>query len=102
LAFDLAYHPEVEADLRRLPRNLQRRVLAAIANRLAAAPEKYGRPLSGPLSRYRKLRVGDVRVVFDLLGSQVVVYAALDRKVVYQEVARRLPARPARPARPSR
>lgn len=90
MAIEVAYHPEVEADLRRLPRNLQRRVLEAIAKRLTTAPEKYGRPLSGSLSRYRKLRVGDVRVVFELHGFQVVVYAALDRKVVYQEVARLL------------
>ena len=90
MPFDLAYHPEVEADLRRLPANIRRRVLRAIAARLTTEPARYGRPLAGSLARYRKLRVGDLRVVFELRGSLVVIYAALDRRLVYEEVARRL------------
>ncbi len=88
--FEVAYDPRVEADLARLPRNIERRVLKAISERLHTEPEKYGRPLSGKLSRYRKLRVGDVRVVFELSGGRVIVYAILNRKTVYDEVTKRL------------
>jgi hypothetical protein len=41
-----------------------------------------------------------VRVVFETTGTRVTVYAALDRKVVYQEVDKRVaPKRAASPER---
>ncbi len=92
MPFEIAFHPDVENDLTRLPRNIRRRVMNAIATRLATEPAKYGKPLAGRLSGYRKLRVGDVRVVFEMTAGRVIVYAALDRRFVYEEAMRRLRA----------
>jgi mRNA interferase RelE/StbE len=82
--FEVAYDPRVEADLARLPKNIGKRVLKAISERLHTEPEKYGRPLSGKFARYRKLRVGDVRVVFELSRGRVIVYAILVTKRLRQ------------------
>ncbi|MEW6096323.1 MAG: type II toxin-antitoxin system RelE/ParE family toxin, partial [bacterium] len=49
------------------------RIRKAIEQRLATDPVKYGEPLRRSLQGYRKLRVGDYRVIYkDCLGFLVV------------------------------
>lgn len=88
--YTVAYRPEVEqADLPAIPRNLQVRIFRAIETRLMVEPARYGQRLRRALSGLWKLRVGDYRVVYELRGRQVTVWAICQRKEVYDEAERR-------------
>lgn len=79
-----------EDDLPDIPANLRRRLARSIESRLTTGPARYGTPLKGSLKGYRKLRVGDYRVVFKIVGSEVWILAILHRKAVYEMVTTRL------------
>lgn len=90
MPYALVYHPDVaETDLPLLPANIQRRIARALESRLAEAPERYGTPLRETLRGYWKLRVGDYRVVYKVVGAEVWVFGILHRKRVYEDVMRR-------------
>jgi len=87
--YAIRFHPGCPGDLEGLPANVQRRILAAIEQRLARAPAQYGERLRQSLRGYWKLRVGDYRVVFDLAGREVRVYGIMNRRDVYAEIPKR-------------
>jgi len=94
--YTLLYHPDIpRKDLPRIHRNVQSRIADALALRLGESPEKYGQPLRGTLGGYWKLRVGDYRVVFKIVGDEVWILAILHRRQVYEDVARRIGWQPA-------
>ena len=68
------YHPGVENDLKRVGPSAARRILRAIDTKLTRAPMQFGVPLSGNLSEFRKLRIGDYRVVYQVTDTSVTVY----------------------------
>lgn len=83
--FTIEYHPEVKKS--DLPKLDAREILAikrAIEQRLIRAPDRYGSPLRRTLKGYWKLRIGDYRIVFRIMGSVVHVLAVLHRKEVYK------------------
>lgn len=87
----LIYHPKVvEEDLPDLPINIQRRIARALEVRLVSAPEQYGAPLRGTLKGYWKLRVGDYRVVYKIVGTEVRIFGILHRKRIYADVLQRI------------
>ncbi|TMG49458.1 MAG: type II toxin-antitoxin system RelE/ParE family toxin [Chloroflexi bacterium] len=93
MAYVLRYHPKVvEDDLPNIPANMRERLSRSIKTRLTSAPERYGAPLRGSLRGYWKLRVGDYRAVFRVVGSEVWILAVLHRSKVYDTAARRAPA----------
>jgi mRNA interferase RelE/StbE len=69
----IKYRPEVDGDLSDLGTAEARRVLSAIAERLGSEPNKYGKPLSGSLAGHRRLRVGDIRIIYQVDGGTVQV-----------------------------
>jgi mRNA interferase RelE/StbE len=89
LAFELLYHPEVQRDIARLDERLKKRIKAAIESRLAVAPHQYGEPLRKTLKGYWKLRVGDYRVVFKIIGNEVWIFGIIHRKEVYERIEKR-------------
>lgn len=89
-SYSVAYREEVVAeDLPGIPRNLQSRILRAIEERLMTEPARYGSRLRRSLSALWKLRVGDYRVVYELKGNTVWIWAIAHRKKAYEEVERR-------------
>ena len=78
-----------DEDLLRIPAAARQRIARAIVSRLTSEPLRFGVPLAGTLKGYRKLRVGDYRVVFDIRASDVWVLAVVHRKDVYQRAGRR-------------
>ena len=93
MTYVLRYHPKVvEDDLPDIPTNMRKRLDRSIETRLTSAPERYGAPLRGSLRGYWKLRVGDYRAVFRVVGSEVWILAVLHRSRAYETAARRAPA----------
>jgi mRNA interferase RelE/StbE len=87
MRYRLRYHPDVkEKDIPKLNRNIQKRIRTAIEKRLMKEPEKYSDPLRRTLKGYRKLRVGDYRIVLKIQGSEILILGICHRKDVYGRV----------------
>lgn len=83
--FQLLYHPDVpRRDLPGLNRDTKARLKAAIENRLAKAPQDYGKPLRGALRALWSLRVGDYRVVYQIEGDAVRILQIANRRDAYE------------------
>ena len=91
MPFTLVYHPEVKKqDIPGLNRDISKRIQRAIESRLTTEPERYGEPLRRTLKGYWKLRVGDYRVVFKVVKTEVWIFAIINRRDVYQRIEKRL------------
>lgn len=91
MPFELKYHPDVKAiDIPQLDAKLKIRIKHAIETRLTTEPQQYGAPLRKTLHGYWKLRVGDYRVVFKIVGSQVWILGIIHRNKVYKAIEKRL------------
>jgi mRNA interferase RelE/StbE len=89
--FYLKYHPAVRnEDLPIIDRRMKDRIRKAIEERLQIAPHEYGDPLRKDLKGYRKLRVGDYRVVFKISESDVWILGIRHRKSIYSDITTRL------------
>ena len=88
-SYGILFHHEFPLEPKGIPANVQNRILRAIENRLGSAPDHYGERLRQSLHGYWKRRVGDYRVVFEIVGHQVRVYGVMDRREVYTEIKKR-------------
>ena len=81
----IKYHPKVKnEDIPRLSSNIAVRIENAIRNRLMVNPIKYGFYLRGSLTGYRKLRVGDWRIIYRIVDKEIRIIAIGNRKDVYK------------------
>ena len=91
VSYKLLYHPHVkEKDLHRLNKTMKKRIRAAIENRLMVDPVKYGEPLKRTLKGYRKLRVGDFRIVYKIEQDNILIFGICHRKDIYQKAESRI------------
>ncbi|MBI2642693.1 MAG: type II toxin-antitoxin system RelE/ParE family toxin [Candidatus Wildermuthbacteria bacterium] len=88
--FEIVYHHlVVSRDIPKLSSEWKKKVRRAIEERLVTHPDLYGKPLRRSLSGYRKLRVGDYRVIFKIEKRTVKIFIIGHRSVVYDEVEKR-------------
>ncbi len=87
MTFSVIFHPAVKEDAAVLTKTMRERIRSAIETRLVEDPSRYGKPLRGTLAGYWKLRVGDWRVVYEIIGSEVIVLAIQHRSRVCQEIS---------------
>ncbi len=91
MSFTLRYHPAVHSDdLPLIDRKMKDRIRRAIEERLQTSPHEYGEPLRKTLKGYWKLRVGDYRVVFKILESEVWILGVRHHKEIYQDIDKRI------------
>jgi mRNA interferase RelE/StbE len=91
MPFTLHYHPAVrDEDLPLIDRKTKDRIRKAIEERLQIAPHDYGEPLRKSLKGYWKLRVGDYRVVFKVIETEVWILGIRHRKSVYEDIGARM------------
>ena len=82
---NIKYHPKVKSeDIPRLSSNIAVRIENAIKKRLIVNPIKYGYYLRGSLKGYRKLRVGDWRIIYRIIDKEIRIIAIGNRKDVYK------------------
>ena len=87
MPYRIRYHPDVKAkDISKLNRTIQKRIKTAIEQRLPVSPEKYSEPLRRTLKGYRKLRVGDYRIVLKIEGADILILGICHRKDVYERM----------------
>ncbi len=91
LNFEILYHSKVvNDDISDLPKLWRDKIRSAIEEKLITAPDFYGKPLRRSLKGYRKLRVGDYRVVFRINKNKVYILAIMHRSVVYKKITKRI------------
>jgi mRNA interferase RelE/StbE len=88
--YDVVYHPAVVSDdLPKISSEWKNKIKRAVEERLATHPDLYGKPLRRSLKGYRKLRVGDYRVVFRIAKNTVKILVIRHRSAVYGEASKR-------------
>ena len=85
MTYSITYHPEIARDISGFPKNIRTRIKKAIENRLLTDPIKYGEPLRRSLQGYRKLRVGDYRVIYKIKDNTIIILKIGHRKGVYNK-----------------
>jgi len=84
LAYKIGYKKSVERDLTKLPKTEARRVLDRIEEELSEKADSHP-VLKGPFAGLRKFRIGDYRVIYAILGNDVLVLRIGHRKEVYRK-----------------
>lgn len=93
MPYKIFYHSDIASkDLPDIPANIKVRIKKAVEERLLREPDKYGEPLKRGLRGYRKLRVGDYRVVYRVDKENIIVLKIGHRKEVYARVHLRFDA----------
>ncbi len=82
MAFEIAYKKSVEKDVAKLGKGEAKQILDKIEKDLSVRADGYP-VLKGPFAGLRKLRVGDYRVIFAILGQQVLVLKIGHRREIY-------------------
>lgn len=74
MIWKVRYHKEVTQDLDQLGRAEARRVLRVIEKRIInGEPEKSGKALRGHLAGCRRIRAGDLRIVYRINGTEILL-----------------------------
>ena len=91
MTFEIVYHHLVVSnDIPKLPPPWREQVRRAIEDKLTTRPEVFGKPLRRSLKGYRKLRVGDYRVVFRIEKQKVKIFVIQHRSIAYTSAAKRI------------
>ena len=91
MSFKIIYHPlVVRDDIPKLSIGWKTKIQKTIEGRLTTNPETYGKPLRRSLKGYRKLRVGDYRVIFLLEKNIVKILVIQHRSIVYDRINKRI------------
>lgn len=89
--FEITYHPKIKAvDIPRLGSFMSKQILSVVYKKLGLYPAIYGLALRSPLKGLWKLRVGNYRVIYEVLNKKVIVQVIGHRKEVYQIALKRL------------
>lgn len=74
MTWEIIYHKSVDDDLKSVGPSAARRIINTIDKKLTTDPEKHGLPLSHNLKDFRKLRIGEFRVVYQVISQKVIVF----------------------------
>ena len=79
----VAFAPSAWRNWRKLPQDVQARLRRKLLE-YAEDPLRYAVKLTDPTIGTYRFRVGDYRIVFDILGYEIVILAAGHRKDIYR------------------
>lgn len=84
MAYNIVFKKSVARDLKKLSKVEARRVLDRVERDLSKNAEAYPL-LKGPFAGLRKFRVGDYRVIYAVMGIDVLVLRIGHRREVYRD-----------------
>ena len=84
MQYSVVYKKSVHRDLKSLSRAEAKRIMDLIEHELIKRPEA-NPVLKGQFSGLRKYRVGDYRVIYALVKSEILILRIGDRKNVYKK-----------------
>jgi mRNA interferase RelE/StbE len=74
MIWKIKFHPRVvKEDLKKIDPSWRKRIISAIKKKLSKDPLNYGKPLKGIFKIYRKLKVGDWRVIYKVMEKEIIV-----------------------------
>ena len=82
MAYNVVYKKSVHRDLKRLSKPEAKRILDLIETDLIKKPEA-NPALKGQFAGLRKYRIGDYRVIYAILGTEVLILRVGDRKDIF-------------------
>lgn len=88
--YKISYHSKVVDDILHLGSSDKKRIKKAIEDKLVIDPIRFGKPLQYSLKGLRSFRVGDYRVVFILIKSEIYIIMIANRSVVYENTTKRI------------
>ena len=74
MTWEIVYHKDVDDDLKSVGPAAAKRIILTINEKLTREPEKICAPLSNNLKNFRKLRIGEFRVVYQVFNKKVIVF----------------------------
>jgi mRNA interferase RelE/StbE len=75
MTWKVIYHHGARQDLQALGTPRAKKILKAVEERIInGEPDKSGKPLSGNLAGYRRIRTGDTRIVYKVVDDKIHVY----------------------------
>ncbi len=83
MAYNVVYKKSVQRDLKKLSKAEISRILDQIEQELTKKPESYP-VLKGRFAGLRKYRIGDYRVIYALVGKDILVLRIGNRRDVYK------------------
>ena len=84
MAYNIVYKKSVQRDLKKLSKAEAHRVLNQVEEELSKNADAHP-VLKGQFTGLRKYRVGDYRVIYAILGAEVLVLRIGHRKDVYKK-----------------
>ncbi len=88
LAWTIKYTDTARKQLKKIDRQIARRILDFMDERVAVAddPRQTGKALTGPLGNFWRYRVGDYRIICDIQDGElcVLVVEIGNRKEIYR------------------
>lgn len=88
MRWEIEYDPDVvKYDIPALPKKIKEEIKSAIEGKLMSDPIAFGKPLRYSLKGFRRLRVGDYRVVYKIIKDEntVLITVIKHRKDVYED-----------------
>jgi mRNA interferase RelE/StbE len=89
LAWKIEFDSDVEGDLKKIDRAMQRRILRYLRDRIAGEkdPRRFGAPLRRELSGLWKYRLGDYRIICRIEDEKIIVFVIRigHRKDIYKK-----------------
>ena len=83
MAYNVVYKKSVHRDLKKLSKAEASRILDQIEQELTKKPESFP-VLKGQFAGLRKYRIGDYRIIYALVGTDILVLRIGNRKDVYK------------------
>lgn len=87
--FKVNYTKKAFKNLSKIDNGQQKLILAWIEKNLESCdePRKYGKPLKGQLKSYWTYRVGDYRIIVDIIDENITILVIniSNRKIVYKK-----------------
>ena len=84
MVYNIVYKKSVQRDLKKLSKAETRRILDQIEEELSEKADTYP-VLKGQFAGLRKYRVGDYRVIYAILGEDVLILRIGHRRDVYKK-----------------
>jgi mRNA interferase RelE/StbE len=84
LKYRIEFKKSVTRDLRKIGKQHSKKILDKIEKELSVAASQYPE-LKGKFAGLRKLRIGDYRVIFSVIGESVLITRIAHRKEVYKK-----------------
>lgn len=91
IIYEIVYHEQVaREDIPSISTQWKKEIRRAIETKLRNSPEVFGVPLRNTLKGYRKLRVGDYRVIFRIESKKVKIFTIGHRSNIYSIANKRV------------